>query len=340
MKTLEHLNVNFDIGSVVPFKCAPILIMGFNRPDLARQQIRNIAPYKPGKVFFAVDGARNEQEWKLCRETQSVVDEIDWPCEVKLLFREENRGCRNAPPEAISWFFENVDSGIILEDDCHPAPDFLRFATELLEYYKNDERIGAIAAFNRYNIQADKHCSYHFSKEFNVWGWASWRRVWKNYDVTMQRYAKKIDELIANHTKNTRMRRYWHDAFRMTMEGSLNTWDYQVCCMFMAHKYFSIVPRERLVANMGIGLPTAVHTGGYDFFAHEFAKSGRVGFPLIHPVKVEADKYADDHTERIMMGLAWRFLYNAGNVLPRPFRPLLTFVGRTLRLIAPWSFEL
>lgn len=322
------------------FCCAPVLVMGFNRPDLARQQFKNLAQYKPTRVFFAVDGGRNEQEWALCRETQSAVSEIDWPCEVKTFFREENRGCRNAPPEAITWFFENVDSGIILEDDCHPSAGFLRFATELLEYYKNDERIGAITAFNRYNFQADKYCSYHFSKEFNVWGWASWRRVWKNYDVSMKRYSGDFDKLIERHTKNMRMRKYWHNAFRITMDGSLNTWDYQVCCMFMAHRYLSVIPRERLVANMGIGLPTAVHTGGYDFFAREFATMGRVDFPLVHPAKVEADEYADDRTERIMMGCVCWFLYNAGNVLPRPLRPLLTFFGRVLRFVAPWSFEL
>ncbi len=320
--------------------CAPILIMGFNRPELARQQIRNIAPYKPRRVFFAVDGGRNEQEWKLCKETQDAVKIIDWPCEVKTYFREENRSCRNAPPEAISWFFENVESGIILEDDCSPASGFLRFATELLERYKDDERIGVISAFNRYNIQSNMHDSYHFSKEFNVWGWASWRRVWKNYDVTMGRYAQDIAGLIKNHTQNKRMQKYWRDSFRAVMDGSLNTWDYQVCCMFMANGYLSVVPRERLVANVGIGLPTAVHTGGYDFFADEFATLGHVDFPLVHPEKIEADRYADDRTERIMMGFAWWFLYNAGNVLPRPMRPLLTFFGRILRFVAPWSFEL
>ena len=120
------------------FECAPILIIGFNRPDFMRQQIRNIAVCRPRKVFVAVDGGRNAKEWVLCNETRSAVNLIDWKCEVKTYFRDENRGCRYAPPEAITWFFEQVESGIILEDDCHPAPEFFRFATELLERYKED----------------------------------------------------------------------------------------------------------------------------------------------------------------------------------------------------------
>ena len=111
-------------------KCAPILLLGFNRPDLIRQQIANIAPYKPSKVFFAVDGWRNEEEKVLCEATRAAVELINWPCELKTYFRDENRGCRNAPPEAITWFFNAVESGIVLEDDCHPAPGFIDFATE------------------------------------------------------------------------------------------------------------------------------------------------------------------------------------------------------------------
>jgi len=343
----SHMNISQDLKSAdvehqqgAVFMCAPILILGFNRPDLARQQFRNIAPYKPAKVFFAVDGGRTEEERELCKATQSVVKEIDWTCELKTFFREENRSCRNAPPEAISWFFENVDYGIILEDDCYPAPGFLRFATELLERYRHDERIGAITAFNRHNLQTDQSCSYHFSKEFSVWAWASWRRVWKNYDVTMERYRTNIKALIRSHTQNGRMRQYWEKCFQAVMDGSLITWDYQVDCMFMAHNYMSVVPRERLVANKGIGLPTAVHTGGYDFFAEEFERYGNVTFPLIHPQSIEPDKMVDDRNERMLMGTVPWILNTAGNLLPSFLRPMITLIGRMIYFISPRLFEL
>ncbi len=153
MKVLHDLKSDdLEHQQGTAFICAPILILGFNRPDLARQQFRNIAPYKPAKVFFAVDGGRTEEERELCKATQSAVKEIGWSCELKTFFREENRSCRDAPPEAISWFFENVDYGIILEDDCYPAPGFLRFATELLERYRHDERV---VFFDDYLTQRD-----------------------------------------------------------------------------------------------------------------------------------------------------------------------------------------
>lgn len=321
-------------------KCAPILLLGFNRPDLIRQQIANIAPYKPEKLFFAVDGWRNEEEKALCEETKAAIELVDWPCELKTYFRNENRGCRNAPPEAITWFFNEVESGIVLEDDCHPAPGFIRFATELLERYKDDERIGAIAAFNRHNLQSDKCASYHFSKDLNVWGWASWHRVWKDYDVTMKRYIEGIDEMISSHTKNKRMRKYWHDSFKGVLDGAIVTWDYQFSCMFMMHGYLCVRPKVRLVANKGIGVSTGTHTCGYDFWAKDFSTAGNVTFPLAHPSRVEADVNADEKTERIVTGIVPWVLWAAGSVLPRPFRPLVTFVGRILYAVAPKVFEL
>ena len=320
--------------------CAPILLMGFNRPDFVRQQIHNIAPNKPSKVYFAVDGARNEHERILVEKTRAAIKAIDWQCDVRTLFREENRSCRYAPPEAISWFFDHEECGIVLEDDCWPAPEFLSFATELLDKYRDEQRIGAITAFNRHNLQSDKKYSYHFSKEFNVWAWASWKRVWKDYDVTMKRYATDLDDIIEHHTTNGRMRKYWRDSFRATMDGSLNTWDYQVACMFMAHGYLSVIPRERLVANMGILSSAGSHTNAYDFFAEEFAKAGHVHFPLIHPHEIKADKCVDDRVERIIVGRVPRLINAVGCVCPRLLRPLITFMGRAIRLIAPWLFEL
>ena len=331
---------SIDSDALCSFRCAPILIIAFNRPDLLREQIRNIAAARPTQVFLAVDGARNPEEEKLCSETRAAVGTIDWPCEVKTYFRDENRGCRNAPPEAISWFFSEVESGIVLEDDCHPALSFIRFASELLERYKDDSRIGAITAFNRYNLQTDTLCSYHFSKEFNVWAWATWKRVWKDYDVTMMRYVDGIENTIARHTRNRRMRNFWSKSIAAVLDGTCNTWDTQFSVMFVTKGYLSVLPRERLASNVGIGIQVSTHTGGYDFYADEFSTCGHVDFPLIHPTEVIADKMADDRTERIVMGIIPRGLTFVGNKVPICIRSLITTFGKLLYRLLPRLFEL
>ena len=330
---------NADGSSAGDFTCAPVLVIAFNRPDLVRGLLKRIAAARPLRLFFAVDGARNEAEAELVRQTQSAVSEISWSCEVKTFFRTENRGCRNAPPEAVSWFFGEVEEGIVLEDDCYPALGFLRFASELLERYRDDGRVGAITAFNRYNLHTDAEASYHFSKELNIWAWASWRRVWEKHDVSLDRYVDRIDGIIEGHTRNRRMRRYLRKAFEYVRNGGA-TWDYQFGFSFIANGYLSVVPRERLVANQGIGLEASTHTGGYDFFAKDFSTAGEMSFPLVHPERVEPDIQADNRAERIMMGILPRGLTWFGSKLPRCCRPVLTLIGRGIRNVAPFLFEL
>ena len=76
------------------------------------------------------------------------MEEVDWDCCVHTLFREQNLGCKLAVSEAINWFFEHVEAGVILEDDCLPHPMFFPFCAELLERYRDDERVMVISGNN------------------------------------------------------------------------------------------------------------------------------------------------------------------------------------------------
>lgn len=128
----------------------PILFLIFNRPDVTQRVFEEIKKQKPKFLFIAADGPRENKEGELekCLQTREIINLIDWDCELKTLFREKNLGCRNAVSSAIDWFFENVESGIILEDDTLPHPDFFRFCEELLIKYKDDERIWLITGTN------------------------------------------------------------------------------------------------------------------------------------------------------------------------------------------------
>ncbi len=176
------------------FKCSPILLIGFNRPNYMRALVTAIRAGRPSRIYIAVDGLRDD--YLNCSEVRDCVKVIDWPCEIKTLFRKKDLGCKIGVSSAISWFFDNEEMGIVLEDDCCPTTDFLRFASELLVRYRNNERIGLIAGFNAFDLQSDRHASYHFSEHLDIWGWASWRRVWNKYDVTMAKYSDRADILI------------------------------------------------------------------------------------------------------------------------------------------------
>ena len=152
-----------------------MLFLIFNRPDVTRRVFSAIRETQPTRLYVAGDGPHlgNQEEEKRCKRARSVVDEKDWRCEVKTLFRKEDLGCRKAVSEAISWFFEHEPEGIILEDDCLPSQSFLWYCQELLEHYRDDMRIMHIGGANFQFGRNRSPYDYYFSRYPHVLGWAS-----------------------------------------------------------------------------------------------------------------------------------------------------------------------
>ncbi|MBA4056200.1 MAG: nucleotide-diphospho-sugar transferase, partial [Marivirga sp.] len=159
----------------------PVLLLIFNRPDTTRRVFEAIRKARPKRLFVAADGPRQHkpEDADRCAKARKIATDVDWECEVKTFFRDTNVGCGRGPSGGISWFFEHVDEGIILEDDCLPSPLFFRFCAELLERYRDDKRVMEIGG-NTFMDEAnrDKEYSYYFSSHNNIWGWATWKRAW------------------------------------------------------------------------------------------------------------------------------------------------------------------
>ena len=322
------------------FVCAPVLLVGFNRPDFMSSLIAAVRPARPSRLYVAVDGPRADcpSEPDLCRQVRDCIKLVDWPCEVKTLFREKNLGCKCAVSGAITWFFENEESGIILEDDISPTLQFMRFASEMLSRYKDDSRIGAVNGFNFFNLQSDNLVSYHFSRHMDVWGWASWRRVWKDYNVDSTNDSDKLFAMIDGTNATAYYKKFYKKLVR-SIENGLSTWDVQLSLLFIEKGYLSIVPKVRLVANKGMADGRATHTGGYVYWAQEWRNAEVVGFPLIHPVAVSCDDASDLKREKMEGALFPRGLTWLGAKKPWMCGFLSSF-GNAIRRIMPWVFEI
>src|SRR6187402_998951 len=120
-----------------------VLFIIFNRPDNTAHVFEQIRAARPPRLYIAADGPRQSRsnENSLCQQTRQIALQADWDCEVKTLFRDENAGCKEAVSAAITWFFDNEEEGIILEDDCLPANSFFKFCDELLEKYRDNSAV-------------------------------------------------------------------------------------------------------------------------------------------------------------------------------------------------------
>lgn len=269
---------------------APILFLVFNRPDTTRLVFEAIRRAKPNRLYVAADGARGDRpgEAEKVEEVKQIVGAVDWPCEVKNLYRDTNKGCKQAVSEAISWFFENEDMGIILEDDCLPDPTFFKFCETLLERYRHDDRIMAICGTNLANTDQMED-SYYFSGIPHIWGWASWSRVWQEYDVEMRDIEQVCSSIAAKSHFSKHIWQYWKRFFREVQCGLVNTWDVQFSYLAIKSGRLSIFPKRNLISNIGFGAD-ATHTTGESLLAN------RAVYPieadLNHPVVFQTNQVA------------------------------------------------
>lgn len=241
----------------------PILFLIFNRPEITQSVFEEIKKQKPKYLYVTADGARPnvEEDIEKCKATRKlVIDGIDWDCEVKTLFRDENLGCGIAVSEAITWFFENVEQGIILEDDCLPHPSFFAYCETLLERYSDDDEIMSISGnnFQEGIIRGDG--SYYFSSHPHIWGWATWKRSWLKYDFEMKNWQEyKENRLLFKCNGNQEQYAYWQCVFQKIYDGEINTWDYQLTFASWFENKLNILPNVNLVKNIGFG-NNATHT--------------------------------------------------------------------------------
>jgi len=280
----------------------PVLFLIFNRPDTTQKVFNAIRQAKPKQLFVAADGPREgiEGEKEKCEQAKKIIEQVDWNCEVKTLFRDNNLGCKIAISSAIDWFFENVEEGIILEDDCLPSQSFFWFCQELLEYYRDDTRIMTISGTNFQFGKMRGEGSYYFSKYVHAWGWAGWRRSWRHYDVDIKSFEKfKTENRINNIFRIKQQQKYWTKVFQLVHEGKIDTWDYQWAYSCFINNGLCIMPNVNLVSNIGFGIDST-HTQDENSI---FSKiKGEEITEIVHPEFVLANQEADLFTSKVWFG--------------------------------------
>jgi hypothetical protein len=287
-----------------------VLFLVFNRPGVTEQVFEAIRQAKPPRLYVAADGPRPDRpgEAERCAEVRRVATTVDWPCEVKTLFRENNLGCKIGVSGGINWFFENEEEGIILEDDCLPHPDFFTFCAALLEHYAEDERVAVITGNNFQNSQKRCDASYYFSKYNHCWGWATWRRAWKHYQGDLPFWPKwQSSEEWHRLTPDSVERRYWNKIVERVRDKKVDSWAYPWTASVWFKGGLTATPNVNLVSNIGFG-SESTHTASSNNPLAEMATNtlGNITHPLSVLQDVAADRYVFD---RVFGGRLERFPY-------------------------------
>jgi hypothetical protein len=278
----------------------PVVFIIFNRPEPTRRVFEQIRKVKPVNLFIIADGPRTNKssDQELCKETRSIVETIDWSCNVQRNYSEANMGCGKRVSSGLDWVFNQCDQAIILEDDCVPTPDFFRFCTEMLEKYKLDSRVLSISGFSApTKLVNSLDSSYYFSRFFGMWGWATWKRAWNLYDFKLNNWPQaKKDQILIQRIGDDPIARQWERDldniyYNNGKRGIVDTWDFQFSFTHFYHDGLVIKPRVNLISNIGVGTHDATHT----LLAHKLGdvKTGALSWPLIFPIASVWNKAED-----------------------------------------------
>ena len=321
-----------------------VALILFRRPERTARVFERVREARPSKLFLIADGPRpgNDDEARGCEAARAVVERVDWPCEVVRNFADENLGLRRRIPSGLDWVFDQVEEAIILEDDCLPHPSFFRFCEELLERYRDDERIVHVAG-SQLLPDPPVAASYHFSRYVHIWGWATWRRAWRLFDVDLADWHSRPEEergaWLRRSFDTDEERRYWRYVWDCAPE--IDNWDVQWAHVCLARGRLSINPNRNLISNIGFGDEAT------NAIADPLAIAGRplegISFPLQHPPQVRRDRAADASASRLFRRpaptlrerLLGAVLHAGGRALdfvPEPIRPKIRHrdrVGRT-----------
>ena len=280
----------------------PVALLIFNRPEITRRLVAEVLRAKPPQLLVFADGSRPDhpEDAALIEAAKAVISETPWECEVVTNYSDVNLGTKYRPATGLDWVFEIVERAIFFEDDVLPHPSFFRFCDELLEQYQDDERVMMISGNNFMGGRRLTADSYLFSHYAGIWGWATWRRAWRHYDVELREWpALRETQFLSDVLANEDEVAFWRQCFDRIVSGETQTWDHQWQFACWRRRGLSIMPSVNLCTNVGFG-PAAQH---YKEFNPKLAAVpvSEMQFPLQHPPAIVRSREADDFAFRELL---------------------------------------
>ncbi len=275
-----------QIREIMPLT-TPVALIIFNRPDLTEIVFAAIRQARPQQLLVIADGPRSPSEAEVCRQTRAIIDRVDWDCQVFTNFSETNLGCDPRVVSGLDWVFSLVESAIVLEDDCCPHPSFFTFCELLLDKYRDEERVMHIAGTNLVPDEA-LAASFKFSRLVPIWGWATWRRAWQQYDMEMSAWPeyKQTPDINYFRTQANNISK----IFEANYTDITDNWDAQWAFSCIVKRGLTIIPKTNLIDNLGFRAD-ATHTKGPSHLCLVPVKGIEV--PLRAPDKMQPDRNFD-----------------------------------------------
>lgn len=281
---------------------SPVLLLVYRRPEVTQRVLESLRSLGVGRLYVVGDGPRvsgGKKEAEAVAAVRELVDRGDWGEQSRqCLWRQGNLGCAEGVSSGISWFFEQEERGIILEDDCLVGRDWFGMADFLLDHFRTEKRVGHISAQNPHPEGFSGEASYLFSRYPHCWGWGTWRNRWARYDHAMSDWPElRESDWLRNLLGGNRVHAaHWRSVFDRVSRGEIDSWAYRWTYTLWRENWLSVLPGSNQVEHLDF-------SSGSTHFSKSRPKIilppvGRLERPFRHPESLQADMQIDALTER------------------------------------------
>lgn len=298
----------------------PILFFVYNRPETTKNVFEMIKRYQPKQLFLVSDGPKADPlDSERVRLVRSILQDVNWPCQVYQRYREKNLSCRHSIVDGLRWAFEEIESCIILEDDCLPSLSFFDYCSILLDHYVSDKKVMTISGYEHHEMKLIFDQDYAFSKYPSTWGWATWRRAVKDFDDTVSDWdEEKYFSHLLDYLGHKKYANYWAYMLNEAKRGA-DHWDYAWAYHCWSQGGLAIRPVCSMIQNIGFG-PEATHTKETGHLISDQVAQD-IAFPLRHPVKKAIDEEREAKIENLFYsGIRSRQIQYMRNLIFRKSR--------------------
>lgn len=324
-------NKQFDI---------PIALILFKRTIGPKKILSVISEVRPKKIYLLSDEGRNDKEKSMVSTCRSEIEKsITWPCEIIKYYAKENRGVFKNIALGARFVFEHEEQAIFLEDDNYPAITFFKYCQELLQKYKDNNKILWICGTNYLEKYTNReHDSYMFTQHLLPCGWASWKdKFMKYYDAYFATASTSALKKLKKSYKNKALYKQQlqcikNEINQFKTHNNFNSWDYQIMYSLRHYDLYGISPCYNQITNIGDdGLTTHGKNGksANKIMTDRFCNvpSHKLEFPLHHPKEIIIDKIYEKKIDKIILyPFKTRIHIKISNIIKKIIGPKLTLL--------------
>jgi len=274
----------------------PVIFFVYQRPEYTEQFLNIFLSSGIKKIYVFSDGSKFIAESSRVEKVRELINNFgDQHKDIQIIkkYSKKNLGLKKSIVDGLNSVFKIESSAIIIEDDCLPSNDFIKFASELLNRYKGNPNIMSITGTS---VGVVSTYSYDFTSYQHCWGWATWARAWELYDPELKLFSSKNwRHFSKSKWTNPIMRLYWQIMLTLTKVGWLNTWDFQWSYAHFVNNGLAIYPMSNLITNVGFD-SVATNTKTYSKVSGNI--TGDLSWPLNHPKIVRENNLLTKVMER------------------------------------------